>query len=98
MQAYIAKLSGTPTVGDCVRLTWYGKLGGRTDAGHHVQENYTLQDILVKVAESAKNYFLSDQEAKVRDGSLMIVTSREDGWFDGDVQGVGTEQWTIEKL
>ncbi len=99
MQALAAKLSGTPTVGDCVMLHWIGTLGGRTSAGYYVCENDTVDDILRGVIDSARNYFLNDQEVKQRDGGgLTIITSREDGHFETEVLGARTETFTIEVL
>lgn len=93
-----ATLSGPLTPGDEIMLHYCAARGGRTSAGHFVTEGDTVETVLIGLVRSAKAYFLSESEMKIKNGILSIITTREDGEWVTEVLGAKTEQFTIEEI
>lgn len=98
MRAMRATLSGQLTPGDHIMLHYCAARGGRTTAGHYVTKDDTIESVLDGLIKSAKTYFLSESEVKIKGQTLSIITTREDGDWIAQVEGAKTESFTLEVI
>lgn len=98
MRAMRATLAGVLTPGDHIMLHYCAARGGRTTAGHYVIDGDTIETVLDGLMRSAKTYFLSESEVKIKNNGLSIITTREDGEWIAQVEGSKSETFTLEVI